>query len=59
MKMYAEYHNQMTLKEKIEETLCCILFGIFFFCMIFMVSLSDAIDQSIIEARQASSTTQQ
>ncbi len=41
----------MTLKEKIEETIAGIFFALFFFGCIFGASISDSIDQVIIEAK--------
>lgn len=42
----------MTLKEKIEEAITCVLFGLFLCGLMFGASISDAIDQTIIESRQ-------
>ncbi len=50
--------GKMLLKQKIEEVLSCIFFALFMCSMLFLISISDAIDQSIIEARQGIRQTQ-
>ena len=39
----------MTFKEKVEEVIAGVFFALFFYGCIFLASISDAIDQSIIE----------
>lgn len=47
--------KQMTLKEKIQECLACFFFLVFMTSCVFLISISDTIDQAIIEHRQSAS----
>lgn len=43
---------ELTLKEKISEGITCFFFAIFMFSLIGLCSISDGLDQHIIESRQ-------
>lgn len=45
--------KEMTLKEKIQECLACFFFLLLMTSCVFLISISDAIDQAIIEHRQS------
>lgn len=45
----------MTFKEKVEEFLAGLFFLVFMVSCVFLISISDTLDQAIIESRQSTS----
>ena len=46
---------ELTLREKISEGIACFFFAIFMLSMIGLISVSDGLDQHVIESRQTQS----